>query len=142
MNTKHMIVLITASILVGATSTQLSFGESIQITEGLILSGEQVAFIIGIGAFAGLVTAFLGYDKTPNDFDPLLFTKGVIQVILVSVPAAFGVALGMPSINAMGYVIIFFAVVGGRELANKAKQKSIPSNASEEEIQKILDERG
>jgi len=37
--------------------------------------------------------------------------------------------------------MIFFSVIGAAGFAQKAKKKSIPSNASEEEIAKILEGR-
>ena len=97
--------------------------------------------MIGIGALAGGIKAWQGYDKSPNEFDFLKFVNGVRDNILVSIPIAFGAALALPEIHAVGYVMIFFSVIGAASFAQKARQTSIPSNASPEDIAKILEER-
>jgi len=141
MNNKHLAVLIMVAASIGALSSQTAFGQSIQITEDLALSTDQVIFIIGIGALAGAIKAWQGYDKSPNDFDLLRFVNGIRDNVLISIPIAFGAALALPEIHAVGYVMIFFSVIGAASFAQKAREKSIPSNASEEEIAKILEER-
>lgn len=141
MKTKFAILFVVASLAIGTAATQSAFGQSIQITEDLALSTDQVIFVIGIGALAGAIKAWQGYDKSPNDFDLLKFVNGIRDNILVAIPIAFGAALALPEIHAVGYVMIFFAVIGGAGFAQKARQKSIPSNASPEDIAKILEER-
>lgn len=141
MKTKFAILFVVAALAIGTATTQTAFGQSIQITDNLALSTDQVIFVIGIGALAGAIKAWQGYDKSPNDFDLLKFVNGVRDNILVSIPIAFGAALALPEIHAVGYVMIFFAVIGGASFAQKARQTSIPSNASPEDIEKILDER-
>lgn len=136
--TKFIIVFVIVALAVGMTSSQLSFGQEIQVTDNMTLSSDQVIFIIIIGAAAGTVKAWQGYDKSTKDFDALLFVNGIRDSILISIPAALGIALGMPSINAVGYVIVFFGVIGGTVIAQKAKKPSIPSNATPEQINKIL----
>ncbi len=121
---------------------QIAHGQTLEIAEGLTLSTNQVVIIIGIGSLAGLVKAWQGYDKSPNDFDLLKFVNGVRDNILVSLPLALGAALAMPDLHAVGYVMIFFAVMGGAGLGKKIRQTSIPSNATDEEIEKILESRG
>ena len=137
--TKFIIVFVISALVVGMMSSQLSFGQEIQITENMTLSSDQVFFIIIIGAVAGTVKAWQGYDKSPKDFDAIRFVNGVRDSILISIPAAFGIALGMPSINAVGYVIVFFGVIGGTVIAQMAKKPSIPSNATPQQINKILE---
>ncbi len=141
MNRKYLAVLIMVAASIGALSTQTAFGQSIQITEDLALSTDQVIFVIIIGAVAGAIKAWQGYDKSPNDFDFLRFVNGIRDNILVSIPIAFGAALALPELHAVGYVMIFFSVIGAASFAQKARETSIPSNASEEEIAKILEER-
>lgn len=121
---------------------QIANGQPIEIAEGLTLSGNQVVIIIGIGSLAGLVKAWQGYDKSPDNFDLLKFVNGVRDNILVSLPIAFSAAIVMPDLHAVGYVMIFFAVMGGAGLGKKIRQTSIPSNATDEEIEKILESRG
>ena len=133
--------MIVAASAMGLASTQTAFGQSIQITEDLTLSTNQVITVIIIGALAGTLKAWQGYDKSPNDFDLLKFVNGIRDNILISIPIAFGAALALPDLHAVGYVMIFFSVMGAAGLAHKAKEKSIPSNASEEEIAKILEGR-
>lgn len=141
MKTQFAILFVVAALAIGTASTQTAFGQSIQITEELSLSTDQVLFVIGIGALAGAIKAWQGYDKSPNDFDLLKFVNGVRDNILVSIPIAFGAALALPEIHAVGYVMIFFSVIGAASFAQKARQTSIPSNASPEDIAKILEER-
>jgi hypothetical protein len=141
MNTKHFAVLIMIAASLGALSSQTAFGQSIQITEELTLSTDQVLFVIGIGALAGAIKAWQGYDKSPNEFDLLRFVNGIRDNILVSIPIAFGAALALPELHAVGYVMIFFSVIGAASFAQKARETSIPSNATPDEIAKILEER-
>lgn len=141
MNKRFFAVLIIASFAIGITATNTAFGQEITITEDIGLSTTQVAFVVGIGALAGTIRAWQGYDKSPDDFDLLRFVNGIRDNILVAIPIAFGAALAMPELHAVGYVMIFFAVMGAAGFAHKAKQTSIPSNASNEEIERILNER-
>ena len=141
MKTKFLILFVVAASAMGVVSTQTAFGQSIQITEDLTLSTNQVITVIGIGALAGAIKAWQGYDKSPNDFDLLRFVNGIRDNVLVSIPIAFGAALAIPELHAVGYVMIFFSVIGAASFAQKAREKSIASNASEEEIAKILAER-
>lgn len=141
MNTKLIAILFVAAASFGALSTQIAFGQSVQIAEGLELSTNQVIYILIIGAFAGIIRAWQGYDKSPNDFDLLYFVNGVRDSILVSIPIAFAAALTLPELNPVGYVMIFFTVFGGASFAATQKKKSIPSNATPEEIEKILESR-
>jgi len=138
---KYAIILVAIASLVGVAASQTAFGQTIQLNEELELSTDQVIFVIGIGSLAGVIRAWQGYDKSPNDFDWLRFVNGVRDSILISLPVAFGAALALPELHAVGYVMIFFAVVGGTTMAQSARKKSIPSNATPEEIQKVLDER-
>jgi hypothetical protein len=71
----------------------------------------------------------------------LKFVNGIRDNVLISIPIAFGAALALPNLHAVGYVMIFFSVIGAAGIAQKAKEKSIPSNASEEEIANILEGR-
>ena len=141
MNKQFFAVFIIASFAIITSATNLAFGQSIQISEGITLSTDQVVFIIGIGALAGTIKAWQGYDKSPNNFDLLRFVNGVRDNILIAIPIAFGAALTMPELHAVGYVMIFFAVIGAAGFAQKSREKSIPSNASDEEIDRILSER-
>ena len=141
MKTKFYAVMLIAAIVIGATSTQTAFGQSLQITEGVELSTEQVVFVVIIGSIAGLVKSWQGYDKSPNNFDLLRFANGVRDNILISIPVALGTALTMPDMHAVGYVMLFFTVMGAAAFVQSARKKSIPSNASEEEIERILEER-
>ena len=67
------------------------------------------------------------------------FVNGIRDNILISIPIAFGAALVLPELHAVGYVMIFFSVIGAAGFAQKARQTSIPSNASTEEIAKMKD---
>ena len=122
MNTKFVILLLVAATTIGTAATQTAFGQSIQITEDLALSTNQVIFVIGIGALAGAIKAWQGYDKSPNDFDLLRFVNGIRDNILVSIPIAFGAALALPELHAVGYVMIFFSVIGAAGFAQKARK--------------------
>ena len=141
MNKRFFAVLIIASFAIGTTATNTAFGQEIAITEDVGLSTTQVVFVVGIGALAGTIRAWQGYDKSPDDFDLLRFVNGIRDNILVAIPIAFGAALAMPELHAIGYVMIFFAVIGAAGFAHKAKQTSISSNASDDEIERILNER-
>ena len=141
MNKLYFVVLIAAALIVGTASSQTAFGQNFQITEGVELSTNQVIFVIGIGSLAGVIRAWQGYDKSPKDFDLLKFVNGIRDNILIAIPIAFGTALTMPDISAVGYVMIFFSVIGVVSMVHKTQEKSIPSNASPEEIKKITDER-
>ena len=70
MNTKHFaIVLLVAVVTIAASTNELAYGQSIQVTEGIEFTTEEVISIIIIGAFAGVIRAWQGYDKSPNEFD-------------------------------------------------------------------------
>lgn len=140
-NRTNFLVLMVAAISLAAIGNQFVEAQSVVIAEGIELDTNQVIYVVIIGAIAGTVKAWQGYDKSPNDFDFVVFINGVRDSVLVAVPIAFTAALALPELNAVGYVMIFFAVIGGVSFGHKAKEKSIPSNASEEEIEKILEER-
>lgn len=141
MKTKFLILMIVAASAMGLASTQTVFGQSLEIADGLELSTTQVGFVIGIGVLAGAIKAWQGYDKSPNDFDFLKFINGIRDNVLVSIPVAFGAALALPELHAVGYVMIFFTVIGAAGFVQKAREQSIPSNASQEEIDEILKKR-
>jgi len=141
MKTTFFAVMIVASIAIASAATNTAFGQTIAIAEGLELSSTQVIFVIGIGILAGTIRAWQGYDKSPNDFDLLTFANGIRDNVLVAIPIAFGAALTMPDLHAVGYVMIFFSVIGAVSLAHKTRETSIPSNATEEEIENILEKR-
>lgn len=135
--TKIAFMVLVAS-MTGVLGQQLVHGEEIDIGGGLILNDQQVIFIIIIGAVAGLTRAFLGYEKSPNDFDRLLFAKTVIQMVLIAIPAALAYVLALPELNAVGYVFAFFTIAGISDFVRTGQKKTIPSNATEDEINRIL----
>lgn len=130
-----------ASLVVFSMGQQIAFGQTIQIVEGLSFSTGEVAFIIGIGVVAGIIRAWQGYDKSPNDFDLLYFVASIRDAALIAIPVAFTAAMGFAEINALAYVLIFFSVWGATGAVNTARKQSIPSNASPDEIENILSGR-
>jgi len=64
MKTKFLILFVVAALTMGLVSTQTAFGQSIQITEDLTLSTNQVIVVIAIGALSGAIKAWQGYDKS------------------------------------------------------------------------------
>lgn len=140
MNKKLLAVLIIAGLAIGLSTNQYAEAQEIELVEGVELNTTQVIYIIIIGGVAGVIVAWQGYDKSPNDFDKILFINGVRDAVLASIPIALTTALTM-ELNAVGYVIVFFAAMGLGDRISKARKASIPSNATPEEIQAILDAR-
>jgi hypothetical protein len=140
--TTKVALMILVAVVTGIMGQQFVHGEDVNIGGGLVLNTDQVIFIIIIGGVAGLTRSFLGYEKSPNDFDGLLFAKTTIQMVLISIPAALAYVLALPELNAVGYVFAFFTIAGMSDYLRAGQRKTIPSNATEDEISRILDERG
>lgn len=137
---KYVLLLVAVAILSGVAADQFVEAQTIEVTKDINLDTNQVIIVIIIGVVGGVVRAWQGYDKSPNDFDTLLFINGIRNAVLASIPIALASAL-TTELNAFGYVMIFLGVVGTTNLASNTMKKSIPSNATPEEIQRILDER-
>src|SRR5574338_1236126 len=137
------------AVLIGLTSmagilgstTPFAFAQDVTLSPGIELNTGQVINVIIIGGVAGLLVAYQGYSKSPNDFDSVRFVNGVLNAVLASIPLALATAL-TTDLNAVGYVNVFFASAGLGGIISKARQTSISSNATDEEIQAILDSRG
>lgn len=131
---------ITFAVLAGCIGlTQIASAQSVEIADGIRLSTEQTIHIIIVGAIGGLVYSWMGYKNTPLDFDLVKFLNGWISNILIAVPYAIGIALTSPQLDLLEYVMIFFAIIGTTYTARQGFKKSIPSNATDEEIQSILE---
>lgn len=141
MKKKLLAIMIIAALAIGLTTNQFAEAQDIVISEGIELNTTQVIYVIIIGSVGGVIVAWQGYDKSPNDFDKILFINGVRDAVLASVPIAIATALTI-ELNAVGYVLVFFATMGLGSRITTARKSSIPSNATDEEIQAILDARG
>lgn len=137
---KYVLLLVAIGISSGFLADQFAQAQEFELTPNVKLDTNQVIIVIIIGTVGGIVRAWQGYDKSPNDFDFVEFIRGVRQAVLISIPIALSSAI-MMELNAYGYVVVFFAVIGGTQTLNTALRPSIPSNATEEEIEAILNRR-
>lgn len=139
---RYILLLCVLAISLGVVGEQFVEAQTIEISDNISLDSTQVIYVVIIGSVAGVIRAWQGYDKSPNDFDTIHFITGVRDSVLISIPAAFATALTLPELNATMYVLLFFTIIGGTTFIHSARLKSIPSNATEEEIEEILRERG
>ncbi len=92
------------------------------------------ALIIGIGALAGLTTAYLRMRKARSDaiekgeewkFDATRFIDRIIMAVIASVPLAIGAAANVIILNPFTIVMIFLASLGSAELILELREKNI-----------------
>jgi len=139
---KAILLLLVAAFGLGFVGDQFVQAQTIEISEGISLNSSQVVYVIIVGSVAGVLRAWQGYDKSPNDFDVVIFIRNIRNAVLLAIPIALSSAIMLPELNLFGYVMLFFSVVGATDLFNRGQKPSIPTNATEEEIEKILDASG
>jgi len=134
-NNKLAMFAMFSVIAVAMVGMNYSYGQSIS---GFEINTEQSAIVISLGIGAGILVAYQGYRTTPEDWDTLKFFDGVIKNTLASVPLAIGAAVTQTEINLFVYAMIFFAAMGISTQYSYSRKKTIPNNATEEEIEDIL----
>jgi len=91
--------------------------------------------VIGLGALAGITTAYLRMRKARSDaiakgepwsFDATRFIDRVIMAVIASVPLAIVSAADIIVLNAFTMVIIFMASLGSSELILELRAKNSP----------------
>lgn len=137
---KTILVLFAVAIATGMLADQFVDASDVEVAPGVRLDTNQVIIVVVIGAVGGTVRALQGYTKSPNDFDWVLFANTIWKNIAVAVPFALASAV-MQDFTAFNLVTLFFAVVGTTEFIKTAQKRSIPSNATDDEIARILQER-
>ena len=137
--TKNRLVMfgIFSLIAVAMIGVDQANAQSISM-DGFEINAEESAIVIGLGLGAGILVAYQGFRTTPEDFDGLKFLDGVIKNTLASVPLAIGAAVAQTELNVFVYAIIFFAAMGISTQYSYSRKKTIPNNATEEEIENIL----
>lgn len=123
--------------LAGFVTLDSAFAEQTKLVQGVDINSDQAMTIVVIGIAAGLLVAYQGYRTTPEDFDKLKFFDGVIYAVIGSVPLAIGASLTV-NLDVFGYVTIFFAAIGVGSQIKKTRQKTIPTNATDEQIESML----
>lgn len=85
--------------------------------------------VIGIGAFAGFVTAYNGYVKKKRSegdsfkFDRTAFLDRVFMAILASIPLAVAEAANVVKLDLFGAWIIFAASLGTAQLIMEVRSR-------------------
>lgn len=137
----HILAILSIVALAGFVTSDFASAQEIEIVDGVEINGEQAITVVFIGIAAGFLVAYQGYRTTPEDFDTMKFFDGVIYAVIGAVPLAIGTAMTV-NLDVFGYVTIFFAAIGVGSQIKKARQRTIPSNATEEEIEDILKSEG
>lgn len=111
--------------------------EPVEIIKGMEINSNQAITVVVIGIVAGFLVAYQGYRTTPDDFDALKFFDGVIYAVIGSVPLAIGTAVTV-QLDVFGYVTVFFAAIGIGSQIKQSRKTTIPTNATDEEIEAML----
>lgn len=123
-------IAVMALIAIMVTSMGLAYGES---HEPEIAFSDFQIWVFGIGALAGLVTAYNGYARNKQQqgetfkFDARKFLDRVFMAILASIPLAIAESANVIKLDLFGAWIIFAAALGTSQLImevrgrNKAK---------------------
>jgi len=91
--------------------------------------------VIGLGALAGITTAYLRMRKSRSDalakgeawtFDGTRFIDRVIMAVIASIPLAIGSAANIIVLNAFTMVMIYLAALGSSELILEIRSKNLP----------------
>lgn len=141
MDFKKILILCAVAVGVGSIGTQVSFAGETAIAPGVILSNDQVIVVIGIGAAVAIISALQGFEKSTSDWDGTKFLVGVKDTMLITIPFALATAVFNSQPMVYDYVMLFFAVWGASAAYRKSKDPTIPSTASDAQIQRLLDEK-
>lgn len=104
-----------------------AFAETLDMN-GISVNTTQGLTVIVIGAFAGVTVAYLGYNKTKENWDTIKFIDSVIHAVLVSVPLAVACAMAQTNLGIFEYVTIFGSAMGYSWITKKVTQPTITSN--------------
>ena len=125
MNRQLGIVLLISVMAVSAIG--LAQGEE---HEPQIAFSEFQLTIIGIGAIAGLVTAYNGYAKNKREqgdafkFDRSKFLDRVFMAVLGSIPLAIAESANVVVLDLFGAWIVFAAALGTSQLIMEVRARS------------------
>ena len=133
----HTFSLLSILALTGFVAFDSASAEPVEIIKGIGVNSNQAITIVVIGIVAGFLVAYQGYRTTPDNFDALKFFDGVIYAVIGSVPLAIGTAITV-ELDVFGYVTVFFAAIGIGSQIKQSRKTTIPTNATDEEIEAIM----
>jgi len=120
------IIAILATSGIGLANAQ----NNTQNEEPEIAFSEFQIWVFGIGALAGLVTAYNGYSKRKRQlkekfvFDRRAFLDRVFMAILASVPLAIAESANIVKLDLFGAWIIFAAALGTTQLIMEIRNRN------------------
>lgn len=121
-------IVVMALVAIMISSIGVAYGQEQQDPE--IAFSEFQLVIFGIGALAGLVTAYNGYASKKRKegksfvFDPRAFLDRIFIATLASIPLAIAESANIVKLDLFGAWIIFAAALGTTQLIMEVRARN------------------
>lgn len=130
---QRQMIVIALMTVIAVSAIGLTYGQEAEVIEEtqepeIVFSEFQFA-ILGIGAFAGLVTAYNGYVKNKRQqgdkfvFDITKFLDRLFMAVLWSIPLAIAESANIVVLDLFGAWLVFGTALGMAELTMEVRAR-------------------